>query len=107
MSTSISTTVPECQMRPAHYDKEGWTGRDAIEASAEGWDVFDSGGSENGPFQICMRDDMDSGFLTDEEVWQHVVDEAREGSALHRRALDFVREHNPAEYETIIGHVGA
>lgn len=83
-----------------------WTADDAAKANAEGWDIFESFGSENGPWQLQKFDDPDWGpdapspypFATDSDVWVHV----RTGNTpLHRKALAFLSEHNPQEYRAI------
>ena len=85
---------------PAHDNLDGWTVSDSLAAIAEGWDVCDCDGSENGRFQLCKRDDMDA-FADDTDAWVHVATRAREGSALHAQALVFVMRHNPIEYTAI------
>ena len=64
-------------------------------ARAEGWDVFDCGLHPDGSphVEIQRVDNPDSGrpvFADDADAWQHVVDRARLGSALHLRALEMV-----------------
>lgn len=75
-------------------------------AQAEGWDIFEASGSianVNGDreFQL-QRIDETQVFPGDEEAWHHVYTQAHAGSALHRRALIFLRERSPAEFEAII-----
>lgn len=64
--------------------------------SSEGWDIFESAGSVDGPFQI-QRNDEDAVFADDSEAWRFVWDKAQGGSAYHKGALDWLREHNPGE----------
>lgn len=68
-------------------------------ARAEGWDVFECGVHEDGSprVQIQRLDDPGSGppvFAGDAEAWQHIVERARQGSALHLQAL---RRVDPVE----------
>lgn len=81
-----------------------WTRDDHAEAVAAGWDIFDTGGDPC-PFQLQKRDDMGV-FEDDGDAWDHVLDCERHGSddGLSRRAMEFLREHSPAEYEKIRYH---
>ncbi|ANA86310.1 hypothetical protein BEN60_gp052 [Gordonia phage Smoothie] len=86
-----------------------WTNADSVLAHGEGWDIFECSGSSAGDFQIQKFDDPDewisSGrpypFRDDTDVWRHVSALAAKGSALHVRALEFLRENNPQEVEAI------
>jgi len=58
----------------------------------EGWDVFDCGPDPEGRPQLQLQredcpDDGKPPFPDDCDAWQHVVTQARAGSALHRAAL--------------------
>lgn len=66
-------------------------------ASAEGWGIFECGGSANGYWQLCRLDE-EAIFPGDDEAWAHVVAKVAEGSAYHRSALDYIRAHNPIEW---------
>ena len=64
-------------------------------ARREGWDVFDCDLDPEGrhQFQLQRIDALADGtppFPDDRDAWQHVVTQARAGSALHRAALDAV-----------------
>lgn len=87
-----------------------WTVEDGAAAQTEGWGIFECYGSDNGPFQLCRIDDpevfaADLGaqilrtWTDDTEVWEFV---RSSGSDLHTKALAFLREQNPAEYESIM-----
>jgi hypothetical protein len=81
-----------------------WTNEDSRAAYDEGWDIFDSEGSQNGPWQIQKFDDPDSGpqvFTEDTDAWVQVRTRASEGSALHIKALAFLRQYNPQEADAI------
>ncbi len=88
----------------------GWTFAEIEQAQKEGWDIFECSGSSDGPWQIQRIDFPDEWpgldhhqplFEDDADAWMHVRAKAAEGSFLHRRALAFVRENNPLEYERI------
>lgn len=66
----------------------------------EGWDIFESTGSVDGPYQI-QRNDDDAVFKDDSEAWRFVWDKAQSGSEYHRAALDWLKENNPGEYVRI------
>lgn len=66
-------------------------------AGAEGWGIFECGGSANGYYQLCRLDE-EAIFASDDEAWKHVVAKVAEGSAYHRSALDYIRAHNPIEW---------
>ena len=59
-----------------------WTRSDSIAATAEGWDVFECIGSDNGPWQL-QRDDELEVFEDDPAAWVHVWDKAMRESPLH------------------------
>lgn len=67
------------------------------DADAEGWGIFECSGSANGRHQLCKVDDRET-LADDAAAWRFVVAKAREGSAYHRRALDFLRANAPAEW---------
>lgn len=100
LSTYLCKHCAAREAAPAHDNLEGWTIADSRAAITEGWDVFDCDGSDNGRFQICKRDDMTT-FDIDDDVWVHVAKRATDGSALHVRALAFIMQHNPIEYNAI------
>lgn len=66
-------------------------------ASAEGWAIFECGGSANGIYQLC-RCDEEAIFPDDDAAWAHVVKKVAEGSTYHRSALDYIRAHNTIEW---------
>jgi hypothetical protein len=87
-----------------------WTPDDSQAAMAEGWDVFAVMDVEE-PWQIQRLDDPaeddrvdfdEPKFDDDVEVWRHLVEQAAAGSPLHQKALDFMAEHNPAEWDVIV-----
>lgn len=66
------------------------------QAYMEGWSIFECWGSDNGPFQLQRVDELEE-FPSDDEAWTFVIGKAREGSAYHKGALDYLRAHNPME----------
>lgn len=100
-------------MIPTTYpDDTEWTVADDNAAMAEGWNLWDCGGSGNGRTQLCRYDDTEEFPQAlkfeggDEFAWDHVVQKAREGSALHLKALTLVAKHNPTEAECIAKRTG-
>jgi hypothetical protein len=73
---------------------------DNTQAESEGWSIFVCFGSENGQFQIQRIDEMEV-FSSDDEAWELVVSKARSGSEYHRSALQYLRESNPIEWDSI------
>ncbi|WP_439357911.1 hypothetical protein [Bradyrhizobium sp. DASA03007] len=71
------------------------------QAIDEGWSIFECFGSENGPWQIQKMDDAGK-FNTDIDVWRLVVTYADAGSVYHQRALQFIKDNNPMEYDCIV-----
>ena len=64
-------------------------------AHREGWTLFSSGAARQGSARVELRKlDRPRGgipaFRHDKDAWAHVVARAREGSRLHRLALDLV-----------------
>lgn len=97
----------------------GWSAMDSARAELEGWQVF----AVDGVYEIGSIADPDHWFNgavpagfgrcvpgyaglgpvfdSDESAWRHVAERARGGSALHRRALDFLAAHAPEERASI------
>jgi hypothetical protein len=74
-----------------------WSELDSIGASIEGWDLFPSF-NQHRPFWIERRTlDSLGVFASNEQAWCHVWKQAQSGSALHQRALDFLKKHSPNE----------
>ena len=82
-----------------------WTVADRALASKEGWDLFDSSGSENGPVQIQSFDMPEEGEATlaggDMEAWEIVWHGAARGIAHHVKALAILADENPIELASI------
>jgi hypothetical protein len=67
----------------------------------EGWAIFSTLGTDDEGDWRIERDDELALFPNDQAVWQHVYDLAAAGSAWHQAALEFIRDNNPTEWETI------
>lgn len=72
-------------------------------ASNEGWGVFDVDGNET-EFQIQKSDDA-AIFETDQEAWSFVISKAFNGSALHQKAVAFIKANSPAEFKKFVHDV--
>lgn len=75
---------------------------------AEGWNVFDCGRRADGSPRIELQriDDPEQGepkFAADDEAWQHVLNIAQAGSALHLEALRMIDPIERNIIETVIG----
>ena len=78
-----------------------WTREDEEAALARGWGIFDASDSENDtPYQLQAS--SDGGLIrNDDDAWILVVNNARTGEPLERKALAFLKEHSPNEYKFI------
>jgi len=82
---------------------DDWTADDDRAAGAEGWSLFESGGSADGTPQVQRIDDPGPGEAKldgDPDAW--AVLRADPGTPLHARALAIIRNENPAEYERVM-----
>lgn len=82
----------------------GWSDVNDTAAMQEGWSIFSSKGSANGPWQVQAFDDASDvpgapQLDTDEDAWKLVL-QGKE--AHHAAALAFIKAHNPIEYEAIM-----
>lgn len=91
-------------------EHRSWTRADTIAAYSEGWDVWDSAGSEGGPFQVQkfdMGDENGDGvpeWADDSDAWL-VVGSGR--MPHHRHAMNFLAVANPDERDIIARHCAA
>jgi len=81
---------------------------DHAAARREGWDVFDCGLDPEGKPEIQLQredcpEDGEPAFADDRDAWNHVVTQARAGSALHRAALDAVNDTERMQIEDACG----
>jgi hypothetical protein len=80
------------------------TNFDQEQALAEGWGVFEAGLRENGSARIeIQRFDDAKVFANDHKAWTHVVGLARQGSQLHRVALELVDARERRVIEQLCG----
>lgn len=85
-----------------------WTPEDDRAAMQQGWSLLVT--SESGePHQLQRIDCPEEGtlniFESDERAWEHVWRKARlHGSPLEAKALAFLVEHAPEEYQRIAAH---
>jgi hypothetical protein len=90
-------------------ETETWTDADRDAAAREGWDLFDSDGSVNGPLQLCKFDDpeeqaavrgvpVERTWADDNEAWMFVWSTP---SPLHTKALAVLEAENPQEVYAI------
>lgn len=82
-----------------------WTRGDSAASSAEGWDLFDSSGSANGPWQVQSFDDQDDGINDDEAMRRVRVGALADPHGVHARVLAILAVANPAEHECIVRDV--
>ena len=78
-----------------------WPLFDSTAASVEGWDIFP--GYKERPFLLERRSRLGV-FASDDLAHAHVWKRAQAGSALHQRALDFLRRRSPVEHAEIRRH---
>ena len=84
-----------------------WTAEDDLRATAEGWGLFATDSS------LQLQADYESGVFVsgttahDDLAWFHVYEEANKGSGFHRRALNYIQQESPVEYNLIMEHVNA
>lgn len=99
---------------------EGWTRADSYAALSEGWEIFWTDDANHAPFELCaVGAPLDHHFPDspvtyehvifgtddqpdDEAAWAHVRGWAALGSPIHQRALDFLKERSPEEYERVM-----
>lgn len=73
---------------------------DNMQADDEGWAIFGVALRE-GHHQLMKCDDMDV-FSDDAQAWEFVVEKAKAGSVYHQSALEYLKEHNPSEFNLIV-----
>lgn len=63
---------------------------------SEGWGVFevDTAGDD---LQIQKLDESDV-FESDQQAWAFVIEQAKQGSVLHRQILAYFKDNRPSEY---------
>ncbi len=85
-----------------------WTNEDSKAAVAQGWDIFttERGPSNDVPFEL-QRDDEASVFATDHEAHAFVKTQAATGAEPATKALNYLKEASPLEYDAIMGESGS
>lgn len=80
-----------------------WSNEHCEAAQREGWDIFDTQGSNGGPWQVQRFDDASEvhgapQLKDDETAWQIVI----QGTAAHHEAArQFIRTHSPKEWAAL------
>lgn len=83
-----------------------WTDSDNEKAMIEGWAVCEAFGSdrhikEDMNLELSKIDDLQF-FGADDEVWQHVCNEAQRDSELHIKALYYIWQNDVREARDIM-----
>ena len=103
--------VPATDLNDASLQGElpEWPSEHSDKAVREGWDIWDSEGSENGVWQVQRIDDPEAfddaaGFkppklASDGEAFRIVANGALPH---HAAALAFLKAHNPMEYQAVM-----
>jgi hypothetical protein len=71
----------------------------------EGWDIF-SIDSDDKEFQI-QKDDEAGVFEYDDDAWKHIIEKAKQGSALHGYVLNQFKSNHLKEYDKYFNETGA
>lgn len=81
-----------------------WDELDQVEAQAQSWDIFETGGQEGHAFwELCKLDEVNKDrFDSDEEAWSFVWGSK---SRVCRKALQFLYYRSPKEYRKIRQHI--
>jgi hypothetical protein len=86
-----------------------WNVPDHDRAREQGWDIFEAVGAAAPPTAcrpfVLHRVGETNRFVDDFAAWQFVVTQAAVGDELAQRALDFLAERSPLEYETVMNAV--
>lgn len=73
--------------------------------SSEGWDLFQSTGTDDEGIYRIERIDEAEVFPDDITAWKFVAHKASCGSRSHKAVLDFIREENPTEWTAMQPYV--
>lgn len=76
---------------------------DHLSASAEGWDIFAVNADESN-LQLQKIDEQNT-FGSDDEAWEFVITKAVSGSKLHQRAIAYIKQETPEEFEQFVKDV--
>lgn len=90
-----------------------WDAAAQAAASEQGWNIFEVARGEGACLpddasypprgHELQREDEAERFETDEQAHAHVCARAAAGDWVARQALEYLRLHEPAEYETVVG----
>lgn len=73
---------------------------DHLAATAEGWGIFAVDGDDT-ELQLQRLDESDT-FRSDDEAWEFVITKAVSGSGLHQRAIAYIKQTSPDEFERFV-----
>ena len=94
--------LARCFTRPKISTEEiGWTANDQKLAEKQGWGIYPSQWRGATPFQLQAKE-YDSCFKNDPDVWVFVFLTSHFSNKVAAKAINFLREHSPYEYESII-----
>ena len=83
-----------------------WTPEDDAASEKQGWAIFDTtSGHGHPPWELHRIDDPEDGseplFEGDRQAHEFVLEQSMRGDRLAYKALEFLREHSPKEYDTV------
>lgn len=83
-----------------------WSAENDVASSAQGWAIFNtSSGHGHPPWELHRIDSPEDGseppFANDREAHEFVRRRAEAGDSLALAAVEFLKEHSPAEYVTV------
>lgn len=103
---SLRAVIADCLLDSSDTENmnPAWSAKNSVAAQGEGWTIFQSQGSEGGPWQIQKLDDASDvpgapQLEEDKDAWRLVL---QGRGAHHAAALTFIKAHNEAEYENIM-----
>jgi len=80
-----------------------FTDLDQNVAAYEGWGIFETEDLK-APVQLQRDDEMDV-FRDDDKAWEFVILKALNGSDMHKRAIQLIKETSPDEYARFVTDV--
>lgn len=84
-----------------------WTTQDDTDSINQGWGLFYSIGSENGPWQLQRIDDPEEGepiFEDDAQAWEFVYKQFLVGDKLASKLFNFLSQNCMEEFLRIKNH---
>ncbi len=79
-----------------------WTDDDIYQSQKEGWGIWWNLPTDKPEIQRFVESEENKTFEEDWEAWEHVFNNMIEGSELHTKALNIIKEYNITEYLCII-----